>query len=134
VKYTKGYKYQLEEDKAYKLSTFLGGIECFNDWITMVGSGNIIFKKGYAWDGPSGPTIDTKNFMSGSLVHDGLYQLIREGKIPESYRKYADKELYDICRKSGMSYIRSQWVLAGVRLGGRFAAKAGNTKKVYEVP
>ena len=36
-------------------------------------SGLLIIKNGYAWDGPSGPTFDTKNFMRGSLVHDALY-------------------------------------------------------------
>lgn len=74
--------------------------------------------KGYCWDGPSGPAIDTKDFMRGSLVHDCLYQLIRDGYITSSYRKTADTLLKKICREDGMSLIRSIWVYLGVRIFG----------------
>jgi hypothetical protein len=43
--------------------------------------------KGYAWNGPSGPTLDTRNFMRGSLVHDALYQLMREGRMDNGLRR-----------------------------------------------
>ena len=79
---------------------------------------NLKILKGYCWDGPSGPAIDTKDFMRGSLVHDCLYQLIREGYIRSSYRKKADTLLRKICREDGMSLIRSIWVYLGVRIFG----------------
>lgn len=79
--------------------------------------------EGYCWDGPSGPTIDTQNFMRGSLVHDCLYQLIREGYITPSYRKTADTLLRKICREDGMSWIRGVWVYLGVRIFGYRALK-----------
>jgi len=47
--------------------------------------GGLLIKAGYSWDGPSGSAIDTKNFMQGSLVHDALYQLLRENILYESY-------------------------------------------------
>jgi len=37
--------------------------------------GSLCIREGYSWDGPSGPAIDTVDFMRGSLVHDALYQL-----------------------------------------------------------
>ena len=57
-------------------------------WVSIQPDGRLVIQKGYAWDGPSGPTIDTENFMRGSLVHDALYQLFREGKLdPEKQRE-----------------------------------------------
>jgi len=50
-------------------------------YLKLDGDGQFEFSKGYAWDGPSGSTVDTLNFMRGSLVHDALYQLIRMEKI-----------------------------------------------------
>ena len=79
--------------------------------------------EGYCWDGPSGPAIDTQNFMRGSLLHDCLYQLIRDGYIIPSYRKTADIFLFKICREDGMSWIRGVWVYLGVRMFGWRAIK-----------
>lgn len=44
----------------------------------------------YAWDGPT-VIPDSADLMEASLFHDALYQLIREGKLDMSFRKYADK-------------------------------------------
>ncbi|MBL8511423.1 MAG: DUF1353 domain-containing protein [Betaproteobacteria bacterium] len=85
-------------------------------------NGVLSIRKGYAWDGPSGPTIDTPNFMRGSLVHDALYQLMREQLIPQEHREYADKLLREICLEDGMSSIRAWVVYQGVRLGGASSA------------
>jgi hypothetical protein len=80
-------------------------------------------KKSCAWDGPSGPTIDTKGFMRGSLVHDGLYQLMRDGLLDhEEYRKDADLLLKAICLEDGMSRFRAWYVYHGVRLFAGSAA------------
>lgn len=86
-------------------------------------NGLLTIKKGYAWDGPSGPTIDTPNFMRGSLVHDVLYQLMREELIPQDQREYADNLLRNICLEDGMSKIRAWWVYQGVRIGGASSAE-----------
>ena len=64
----------------------------------------------YAWDGPSGPTIDTKTFMRGSLFHDALCQLIGEGLLDKKYRKYADQLLRKLCLEDGMSKFRVWYV------------------------
>ena len=90
--------------------------------IALAINGLLTVRKGYAWDGPSGPTIDTPNFMRGSLVHDVLYQLMREELIPQEHREYADKLLREICLEDGMSQIRAWVVYQGVRLGGASGA------------
>jgi Protein of unknown function (DUF1353) len=116
------YKYNLHEDYEYQ-----AGIKVHDPsdlgYIKITSEGLLTIREKYAWDGPSGPTFDTKNFMRGSLVHDALYQLIREKKIIEDQRKRADEILREICLEDGMSKIRAWWVFWGVYLFGKAAAK-----------
>lgn len=86
--------------------------------------GRLKIRKGYAWDGASGPAMDTKNFMRASLVHDALYQLIREGILPTSKRKKADKLLREMCLADGMSRPRAWWVYRAVRAFGYKSVKS----------
>lgn len=119
--YRGGYKYQLVKDYAHPLPHPLRGYSGNVPFLALHRN-SLEFFAGYAWDGPSGPTIDTPSFMRGSLVHDGLYQLIREGLIPEAARKAADAELVAVCKDAGMWGLRRWWVYRGVRLGGGAAA------------
>lgn len=108
IKYRSGYKYQLAESS----STVIGIRTAENistPFVLLNTDGILIIKQGYAWDGASGPTIDTKSSMRGSLVHDALYQLIRLGLLPESFRLRADEEAYKIWREDGMNPIRA-WI------------------------
>ena len=116
------YKYNLHEDYEHKVDIEVEE-PCDLGFIKITKDGMLTIKKGYAWDGPSGPTFDTKNFMIGSLVHDALYQLIREKKISLDQRKQADEILKEICIDSGMSKIRAGWVFLGVYWFGKSAAK-----------
>ena len=75
------YKYQLVDP--YTLNVGLSGYSVTDQqFIQLTSSGLLTIQPGYAWDGPSGPTWDTPDFMRGSLVHDALYQLIRLQKLP----------------------------------------------------
>ena len=115
--YKSGYKYQLA--KAYVQAIPVSPeFPIFTSYLTLTSSGVLKIEAGYAWDGPSGPTVDSKNFMRGSLVHDALYQLIRLGKLPLETKQVADELLRTMCLEDGMSRIRASWVLLGVRLGG----------------
>ena len=117
-----GYKYQLVEDFIIDIAIYPDG-DIVDPFMCLLKSGRLIIKKGYSWDGPSGPTIDTKNFMCGSLVHDAIYQLLRESKISKIYRKYADKLLRHLCLKDGMSKFRAWYVYWSVRKFAGYAAK-----------
>ena len=131
--YKKGYKYQLVKDCSSIISikpNFLINSE----FITLCYSGKLIIRNGYAWDGPSGPSIHTKSFTRGSLVHDALYQLMREKKLPQRYRKTADQILKKICKEDGMSSIRSWWVYVAVRLCGGSSADPENKKAILKAP
>lgn len=139
IYYKSGYKYQLDADYWLQVDILIGPeFERGNYYVNLrpitKGGCMLRVRAGYAWDGPSGPTIDTKTFMRGSLVHDALYQLIREGYLDPSYRKYADNLLKEICREDGMSWLRAQWVYLGVSKFGSDAASTSNIKKVEEAP
>ena len=115
--YKAGYKYQLHQDYVQAVPV-APDFPVFTPYLTLTSSGVLKIAAGYAWDGPSGPTVDSKNFMRGSLVHDALYQLIRLGKLPLETKQVADELLHAMCLEDGMSRIRASWVLLGVRLGG----------------
>lgn len=117
IKYKKGYKYQLFE--TYSIQTpFRPETTLSIDYVTLEPSGLLTIHKGYAWDGPSGPTFDTKNFMRGSLVHDVLYQLMYHELLPYSCKVKSDDILVKITAEDGMSKIRCRWVHKGVEIGG----------------
>ncbi len=125
IQYKAGYKYQLVKDYLHQLPEefVMKFPEIETDYLWLGESGLLIIKKGYAWDGPSGPTIDTKNFMRGSLVHDALYQLIRLGKLNKNtHRIFADRELYFICLEDGMWWARACVVYYSVRVLGNPSA------------
>ena len=132
IKYRDGYKYQLVEDCV--LETCIRPPEfIYTAFIRLDTDGVLSIKAGYAWDGPSGPTIDTKDFMRGSLGHDALYQLMRDGLLDQSWREAADQELVRWCAEDGMPAIRRAWVYAGVRLGGGGFAATG-PRSILEAP
>ncbi|MDX8386352.1 MAG: DUF1353 domain-containing protein [Gallionella sp.] len=136
ILYKKGYKYQLFEEYQTDIPIMLDqDIFSRGHYVTLSKEGRIVIKKGYAWDGPSGPTIDTLNFMRGSLVHDALYQFIREQKLVKHiHRDQADKLLQKMCKEDGMSSIRAWLVYHGVSKFGGSAADPTNIKVVIKAP
>lgn len=131
MKYTSGYKYVLHEDETFLLPAEFAGYAVKTDFIDLRDC-KLTLRKGYASDGPSGPTIDTKNSMRGSFAHDGLYQLIREGHLPLAMRPECDMVLYRLIREDGMSWIRARLWLREVRKFGEPAAT--KPKKILEAP
>ena len=111
------YKYRVTEDLEFhtglRPASTVG-----NDLTAISRSGLLYISSGYAWDGPSGPTVDTESTMEASLVHDALYQLMREGHLPDVWRRRADKELYRIMRRNGAGWFRAQYFYWAVRLFG----------------
>jgi hypothetical protein len=134
IRYRSGYKYQLAEGYSVKVS-ITPGQPVKTDFVSLGADGTLVMKRGYAWDGPSGPTIDTKNFMRGSLVHDALYQLMRDaGLSKEQWRDEADLELKRICLEDGMSRLRAWGVHRAVRWGGDPFASPESRKPVETAP
>lgn len=131
MKYKGGFKYQLVGDEYYE--TGIKGYIIDTRWLSLSLDGTLLVKDGYAWDGPSGPTIDTPSFMRGSLIHDALYELIRKGFIPQEYKIEADLILKEICLEDDMWEIRAWWVYKGVKYFGKASTLAKNIKEVVSV-
>jgi len=132
IKYRRGYKYVTHEDCTFSLGFNIPKSFATSEFI-LSENGVLTIKAGYPWDGPSGPTIDTRNFMRGSLVHDVLYELMRQEYLPQSFRDTADRILQRICIEDGMSKIRAWWVYVGVKLGGGPSA-AVKQEEILEAP
>ena len=122
IKYRQGYKYQLAEQYEHWID-IKPEVAVTDDFISLDVDGHLILHKGYATDGPSGPTIDSPSFIRGAFVHDAGYQLIRNGHLPMSSRAYWDRLLYTICREDGMSSVRAWYVHKAVAAFGEIAAK-----------
>jgi len=139
MKYKSGYKHQLVKRHAFSVK-WIGdsdGVSPTADsFIRATIEPNatvyIELSPGYAWDGPSGPMPDWKRFMVPSLEHDALYQLIRNGTLPDTdeMRHVADRHFSRGLLKRGwprwfgwLSYE------ALTRFGGRHA-NPENKKKV----
>lgn len=135
IRYTDGYKFQLEEPYQHATGMTPAPGAPGNRFVGMSPDGLLTIAAGYAWDGASGPAIDTPSFMRGSLVHDALYQLIRLGVISLDQRAAADRILRDIVRADGMWAPRAWWVHQGVRLfGGIYLAGRGQGNTVLTAP
>lgn len=92
-------------------------------FIELEPDGTLTIHAGYCWDGPSGPSVDTLTFMRASLVHDALYQLMREEKLPQSCRLPADELMREMNLEDGMGSFRAWYTYHAVRLGGASSAK-----------
>lgn len=107
IRYAEGYKYQLRDTYRTQIE-IRPSRPIKTPWVDLDCDGLLTINFGYAWDGPSGPTIDTLDSMRGSLVHDALYQLMREGYLDhDEHRPIADLILRRICLEDGMWEIRA---------------------------
>lgn len=135
IVYNGGYKYQLKADYTFSGTGIIPPSVIKTDYIGLDIEGNLTIVAGYAWDGPSGPTIDTMNFMRGSLAHDALYQLMREKHLDhEEYREAADRLLQRLCKEDGMWALRAWWVYQGVRIFGDPAADPATSRPPVYAP
>lgn len=124
-----GIKYRINKYK-YELLESYGCVveihpekEINNDYVFLGIFGTLVCKKGYAWDGASGPAVDTTTIIRGSLVHDALYQLIKLGLLDKKHRKAADRVLRRIAIEDGMGFLRAWYVYFAVRLFGGWHLK-----------
>jgi hypothetical protein len=122
----KGYKYVLV--KNYHINVGIKGYDCYTPYLELSSSGLLHIKKGYAWDGASGPTFDTVSSMRGSLIHDCIYQMIRLGKISPEYRKHSDALLEKLCLEDGMWKVRANLWERAVRWFAKWSCTPGSEK------
>lgn len=135
IEYKKGYKYQLF--RTIQVDTGIippAPIRC--DYSSLDMTGVLTLFKGFATDGPSGPTIDIPSFMAGAFAHDAIYEMLRLGYLPagQGYRKQADSLLKEFCLVNGMWRPVAGIVYAGVRLGAAPSGQPVNKRKVLKAP
>lgn len=130
------YKYLCTKD--FPTQTRIKGFDVETYHLRLMKCGALWIKKGYASDGCSGPTMDDSTNMQAGFMHDGLYQLLRLGKLAVTKRdfnrarKLADLSFKDQLKIDGMPWIRRNYYYLGVRLRGKQYAVPRN--KVYELP
>lgn len=132
IRYRQGYKYQLAEP--FTIQTPVMGFKAHHGFLRLGVDGVLTLKNGYASDGPSGPTVDTLDFMRGAFVHDALYQLIRLGLIPEKYKDAADILLRELCLEDGMNMVRAYFVYWAVRWKGDAALYPSSDNQIITAP
>ena len=134
----KDKKYKYETVKNYHVLTNIKPEVFIDTPFLSLGRGGVLsIQSGYRWDGASGPTLDTRNTMRASCIHDALYQLIRCSLLSLSHKDSADKELAIIMEEDWMpkttpgrvwNKVRSGYYYWGVRLFGRWACVPGSQK------
>lgn len=116
------YKYQLMEDYSVNID-IQPAADIVTDFITLSTSGDLVINNRYAWDGASGPVIDTRSVMRASLIHDALYQLMRGQWLDQSYREYADRLMKEMCLADGMWGFRAAYIYWAIHTFGAAGAK-----------
>lgn len=128
IRYREGsYKYQLRAPYVHKTGiTPDQRIE--TEWLTLDVDGTLTIRAGYAWDGASGPTYDSKSSMRASLVHDAIFQLCRLRLLDaDKWRKTADEMFHAICVQDGMLAPRAWLWYHAVRIFAKPAATSAES-------
>ncbi len=133
ARYRSGYKHQLVEDYVHDTS-IVPEQDISLDFLALSKDGKLEIKNGYAWDGPSGPALDTKTFMRASLVHDALYQLMRLKFLSPDWRDEADELMRKICIEAGMWPVRAWYTYHAVRMFADKAADPQSAKEIITAP
>lgn len=135
IYYRSGYKYQLAENYTIK-TTIKPKKDIESQFIDMNKDGTLSIKSGYAWDGTSGPIIDDNHNQRASLVHDALYQLMRQKKLsPRSaYKDKADRLFQKLCKQDGVLSPLADLYYQSLKRYGDPAADPKNAKEIQKAP
>lgn len=135
MKYRKrNWKYQLVERETFQTRIYPDQV-LKTEWITLHPDGALVLEPDYAWDGASGPTIDSDSTMRGSAVHDALYQLMKLGLLDLKWFKPSNRELLRWLKKDGMWFMRRRaWYRAVQQFGRAHMFRDHDDQKVYEAP
>lgn len=136
IRYRSGYRFQLAED--YSIATTVHDAvrttALGNDYVWLAPNGWLNVRKGYAWDGASGPVRQTPDIVRGSLVHDALYQLMRECGLSATWKPVADELLRTMCIEDGMPHWMAQAVYQAVKAFGGTALDVRSIAPVLIAP
>lgn len=133
IKYSSGYKYQLREE--YHVRTPIVGVTIYDDYFRLNSNGELTIFKGYAWDGASGPTIDSKSSMTPSMVHDAFCQCMRDGRLSyDKWQNIVNSFFRDQCIECGMWPWRAAIWHWGVEVGDAGNPEQGPDREILTAP
>ena len=128
------FHYQLVEPETFQLK-YIHPREDIETWYcTLTKDGKLTGKIGWAWDGASGPTWDTKNTIRASCCHDLLAKLMRDKLLPHYLWTFADQEFDAILEEDGMWKFRRSYWIGGLSLAHGSYALPKNRRKVRVAP
>ena len=133
IAYRDGIKYILDKDYIDKVPIYPDQ-DIITKWVNLSSHGELKLRAGFGYDGPSGPTIDTKSAMRGAAVHDALFRLFRLGLLDDKWRPVADQIYEDKCVEDGMWKIRAWMHFRALRRFGWTAAAKGTEPPVLTAP
>lgn len=132
MKFKKGFKYQLTEDEITQ-TPIHPDADIDTQFISLTKGGLLTVRSGYAWDGPSGPTVDTDNSMTPSLNHDAFAQLMRLGLLSRIWRIMSNVFFAQQCVDRLMWRVRAWAWKRGLDKFGSPSTDPKNAKKEYVV-
>lgn len=117
IYYKDGYRYQLTRDYTVFTGIMLPETVAY-EFFTLTADGYCKVRHGFAWDGASGPTFDSKSSMRPSLIHDCYCQAAKDGKIDyATYGPQYNAVFKQMCIEDGMWGLRASIWNAGVIIG-----------------
>lgn len=117
MQYTNGYKYQIRNNVTFALPPEFDGIDIATDFITLKDR-ILTVLRGYAYNGASGPTIDTRNSMRPTAFHDAMYQLMCLELLLREFKPLVDELFYELLRQENMAAPRAfVWKRSVEKLG-----------------
>lgn len=133
IHYIGGFKYQLAED--YTLHTPITGTRIEDEYFLLEENGFLSIWKGYAWDGASGPTFDSKSSMRPSMIHDVFCQAMRDGRLDYGkWHKTVNVLFKAHCIEDGMWPWRAVLWYAAVSFANAGDPKQGPDRLVQSAP
>lgn len=125
IHYRRGYKYQLVGNHIFYVD--IRPEESIKaGYVQLNKAGVLRIKSGYAWDGCSGPTWDSGGNMRAGLIHDALYQIMRLGLLPQTFKEAADRELQKAMKEDGAWGIRAWYYYKAVKMFGGKSCQPGH--------
>ncbi len=126
-------KYCLSED--FTCKTPVTGTYIHDRWFNLYSDGTLTIYAGFCWDGPSGPTFDTKDSLKASMVHDVFCICMRDGRLKyDGWQDTVNLFFKSMCLKDGMPEWRASLWHAGVEFGDAGNPKQGPDRKVHTAP
>jgi hypothetical protein len=122
IAYVSGFKHQLRGDVWIK-TTIRPPEDIHTDLVSLYATGWLHVRKYFAWDGASGPAIDTQTNMRGSLAHDAIYYLMRIGKLDRGWKQNADALLRRCMIEDGAWPFRADYYYWAVKHFAHWATK-----------